>query len=49
MANCPKCGQVRVRLEDGSCDCGCVYDDSDNYAGFGIIEPYPSLDWSEEK
>ena len=33
--NCKKCGQAMVRLEDGTLDCGCFQEAS---------QDYPSLD-----
>ena len=34
---CKKCGQVMVRLEDDTLDCGCCYDHDE------APEDYPSL------
>jgi hypothetical protein len=33
MAICSKCGQVMVRLEDGTLDCGCFQESSPDYPG----------------
>lgn len=38
---CSKCGQVMVRLEDGTLDCGCHFTDED------YIE-YPSIECDSE-
>ena len=44
MAKCKKCGQIIVRLEDGTPDCGCFVEADQNYPSLAKAEGKEEID-----